>query len=62
MTNFTVFAKLGNGTSEQVVLTVSEPQKYFNFIENYEGNNLGNDIIFEDFVIVGEATGVILED
>ena len=61
MTTFTVFANLNETTQEQVLLTVSEPQKYFDFIENYEGDDLGNDIIFEDFVDNAECTGVTLE-
>ena len=57
-----VFANLENGTSEQVILTINEPKRYFDFVENYEGNDLGNDIIFEEFVIDAEATGVIMEN
>ena len=46
----------------QVELTVSSATDYLNFIENYEGNDLGNDIIFEDFVVDTKATGVIIEN
>ena len=62
MKTFKIFADKLDGSQMQVELTVSSATDYLNFIENYEGNDLGNDIIFEDFVVDTKATGVIIEN
>ena len=62
MKTFKIFADKLDGSQMQVELTVSSATDYLNFIENYEGNDLGNDILFEDFVVDTKATGVIIEN
>jgi hypothetical protein len=55
-----VFAKLSNGNQAQIELK-GDVEKIINYIENYEGDDLGNDIICEDFVEDCWATGVEIE-
>lgn len=56
----TVFANLSNGYQTQIIVK-GDQNKIFEFISNYEGNDLGNDLICEDFVTDFEETGVIIE-
>jgi hypothetical protein len=56
----TLFANLSNGNEAQIKVE-GNMTEIFNFIENYEGNDLGNDLILEDFVTDFELTGVIIE-
>lgn len=54
------FANLSNGNQVQIELE-GDMNKIFNFIENYEGSDLGNDLICEDFVTDFKETGVVIE-
>lgn len=54
-----VFAKLSNGTQAQIRLE-GDMNEILNFIENYKGNDLGNDLICKDFVEDFKETGVII--
>ena len=56
----TIFANNSNGTQSQIKLE-GDMKMIFDFIENYQGEDLGNDLICEDFVTDFECTGVILE-
>mgnify|MGYP003655358755 CR=1 FL=1 len=56
----TVFANMSNGTEEQFKV-IGDTNKILNFIENYEGDDLGNDLYCEDFVEDFEETGVIIK-
>jgi hypothetical protein len=56
----TVFANLSNGNQAQINVE-GDMTKIFNFIENYEGEDLGNDLICEDFITNFEETGVVIE-
>lgn len=55
-----VFANLSNGNKEQINL-IGDNNKILSFIENYEGNDLGGDLILQDFVEDFECTGAIIE-
>lgn len=55
-----VFATLSNGNEAQIVVK-GDSKKILNFIANYEGNDLGNDLVCESFVTDFEETGVIIE-
>jgi len=55
-----VFANLSNGTQSQIEV-VGNTKEILNFISNYEGEDLGNDLILEDFVSDFTETGVIIE-
>lgn len=60
MTNsIKIFAKLSNGNLAQVEI-FGDLNKIFSYIENYKGNDVGNDIILEDFVTDTKSTGVIM--
>lgn len=56
----TVFASLSNGNQTQIKLE-GDMKLILDYISNYEGDDLGNDIICEDFVTDFEETGVIIE-
>ena len=56
----TVFANLSNGNQTQIKLE-GDMRLILDYISNYEGDDLGNDIICEDFVTDFEETGVIIE-
>jgi len=56
----TVFANLSNGNQAQIKLE-GNTSMILNFIETYEGDDLGNDIILEDFITDAVQTGVIIE-
>tara|TARA_R110002020_G_C15654218_1_gene716035 strand:+ start:239 stop:418 length:180 start_codon:yes stop_codon:yes gene_type:complete len=56
----TVFANMSNGTEEQFKV-IGDNNKILDFIEKYNGNDLGNDLFCEDFIEDFESTGVILE-
>lgn len=56
----TIFANLSNGNEAQIKLEGNKAQ-ILDFITNYEGNDLGNDLVIEDFVTDFELTGVIIE-
>ena len=58
--NFTVFAKHSDGSLHQIEL-FGDQQLIANYIAAYEGNDLGNDLICEDFVEDFEKTGVTME-
>lgn len=51
-----VFANISNGSQTQIKVT-GDLTKIFDFISNYEGDDLGSDLVCEDF----EETGVIIE-
>lgn len=55
-----VFANLSNGDQAQIEIK-GDDQKIMEFISNYEGDDLGNDLICEEFVSDFEETGVIIE-
>jgi hypothetical protein len=55
-----VFATLSNGNQTQIKLE-GDNKAILAFIEKYEGNDLGNELICEDFVTDFEETGVIIE-
>jgi len=55
----TLFANLSNGDQTQIKVYGDQTQ-ILNFITNYNGNDLGNDLIIQDFVNDFEETGVIL--
>ncbi|TNE75022.1 hypothetical protein EP331_00200 [bacterium] len=54
-----VFCKTSNGDQIQVTLE-GDMNKIFQFIEDYKGDDLGNDLILQDFVDDFEETGVII--
>lgn len=54
-----VFATLSNGNQSQIEL-IGDEKEILNFIENYNGNDLGNDIVCENFVTDFNETGVII--
>lgn len=56
----TIFANLSNGNEAQIKVEGNQAQ-ILNFIENYKGNDLGNDLVLEDFVIDFKLTGVVIE-
>jgi len=56
----TLYATLKNGNQTQIKVYGNQ-KEILNYIERYEGNDLGNDIILEDFVTDFEETGVIIE-
>ena len=56
----TVFANLSNGNQTQIKLE-GDIKLILDYISNYEGDDLGNDIICEDFVTDFEETGVVIE-
>lgn len=60
MKNITVLCNLSNGNQEQVEL-IGDNVKILEFISNYEGNDLGNDLILQDFINEVIFTDVILE-
>lgn len=60
MTSFKLFANLSNGKQQQVQVFVNSSEKYFSFIENYNGNDLGNEIILQDFVTNAIPLNVII--
>lgn len=55
-----VFANLSNGNKEQIEL-IGDNNKIINFIENYEGDDLGGELLCQDFVEDYKSTGVIIE-
>lgn len=55
----TIFANHSNGNQEQVIIK-GDMNKIFAFIESYEGSDLGNELICQDFVTDAEPTGVII--
>ena len=55
----TIFANLKNGDQTQIEL-IGDNGKILKFITEYEGNDLGNDIILEDFITDFNETGVII--
>ena len=59
MKNLTVFANLSNGDQVQIILE-GDKNQIFNYITNYEGNDLGNDLICMDFVTNFTETGVVI--
>ena len=59
--SITVEAKKSNGTKE-FIQVFGDMKQIFKFIEEYEGNDVGNDIILKDFVTDFKSTGVIIED
>lgn len=50
-----------NGTQELVEF-FGDMQKIFIFIENYEGDDLGNELICQDFISDTKHTGIIMEN
>jgi hypothetical protein len=54
-----IFANLKNGDQTQIEL-VGDAQSILNYIEEYQGDDLGNDIILEDFITDFNETGVII--
>lgn len=55
--NIMVFAQLKSGVEMQIEL-IGDNLAIMQYIENYEGDDLGNDIIMEDFVDDFNDTGV----
>lgn len=55
-----VYANLSNGNQVQIKLE-GDNDKIMEFINNYQGNDLGNDLVCEDFVKDFEETGVVIE-
>lgn len=62
MTSFKLYATKLNGDEMQVEVFVTSANEYLNFVGNYEGDDLGNDILFEDFVLDTKATGVVIHN
>lgn len=62
MTSFKLYATKLNGDEMQVKVFVTSANEYLNFVSNYEGDDLGNDILLEDFVLDTRATGVIIHN
>ena len=65
MATITFFANLSNGNQTQIEFTGNVP-KMLLFASNYEGNDIGNDLITESFndnsfVTDFRETGVIIE-
>ena len=57
-----VFARLKNGNEIQIEV-LGDQTKIIQFIEDYKGDYLGNDLILQDFVTDFKETGVeILND
>ena len=56
----TVFANLSDGSQTQLKVE-GDMGKILNFIENYEGDDLGNDLICEDFVTDFKESCVVVE-
>ena len=57
-----VFARLKNGNEIQIEV-LGDQTKIIQFIEDYKGDDLGNDLILQDFVTEFRETGVeILND
>lgn len=50
MTTFKLTRQIKPGTVVIVTLLVTDVAAYFNFVENYNGGDLLNDLICEDFV------------
>jgi hypothetical protein len=59
MENFITYATYKNGDQHQISVTGNMP-KILAFVANYEGNDLGNDLVLEDFVDDFEETGVVI--
>ena len=55
-----IFATLSNGNQAQIEL-FGDITEILKFIDSYEGGDLGNDIILEDFVVDFKQTGVVIE-
>jgi len=55
----TIYCNLSNGNQAQVILQ-GDVNAMIKFIENYEGDDLGNDMLLQDFVIDFTETGVIV--
>jgi len=55
----TIYATLSNGNLEQVILE-GNTNKILTFIENYKGDDLGNELIMQDFVTNATPTGVVI--
>lgn len=55
----TVFANLSNGDQVQIEV-MGDMAKIMNFIGNYEGDDLGNDLILQPFVEDFKETGVVI--
>jgi len=56
-----IFAYHKDGNEHQYEIITNDMHAAFTFIENYKGDDLGNDLIFEDFIIDMVATGCIIE-
>jgi hypothetical protein len=56
----TILANLSNGNQAQIIVK-GDQKKIVAFIEAYEGDDLGNDLICESFVEDFEETGVIID-
>lgn len=56
-----VFANNSNGTQSQINVT-GDMNKILMFITLYDGDDLGNDLILQDFVDGFTETGVIIEN
>ena len=54
-----IFANLKNGDQTQIEL-IGDNNKILKFITEYEGEDLGNDIILEEFITDFNETGVII--
>lgn len=59
LNDMTIFANLSNGDQVQIKVEGNKAE-IFNYIENYEGNDLGNDLICQSFVTNFEETGVVI--
>ena len=55
----TLFANLSNGNQTQITVK-GNLTLIANFISEYNGNDLGNDLILQDFVTDFTETGVII--
>jgi hypothetical protein len=51
MAIFTLTRENESGNIVPVTVIVNSSESYFNYIENYKGNDLLSDLILQDFVI-----------
>jgi hypothetical protein len=56
----TLYATLKNGNQTQIKV-YGDQKEILKFIESYKGEDLGNDLILQDFVTDFEETGVVIE-
>lgn len=56
---YTTYATLSNGNETQIKV-YGDQKAILNFVVDYEGSDLGNDLICEDFVEDFEETGVVI--